>query len=243
MTVLDLNADLGEGMGDDEAMLAVVTSASVACGGHAGDVATMRATLLLARERGVVVGAHPSYVDREHFGRRGIEVPPDLLHEQLTAQVRDLAEVATAVGSRIAFLKPHGALYNRAMVDDGVARVVLDVAGHALGTRLPVLALPGSRISLLARAVGIRVVHEAFADRTERPDGTLVPRDEPGAVLHDPAAVARRVQELAVRGLDGSGPETICLHGDTPGAVTLAHAARDALTLAGVTVRAVVEQD
>lgn len=227
---VDLNADLGEGVGDDAAMLTLVTSASIACGGHAGDDASMRATTRLAVANLVRIGAHPSYEDREHFGRRALDVAPHLLRDQLTTQVRTLARHAEANRGRIGYLKPHGALYNTAMADDGVASVILDVASAALATPLPVMCLPGSRVQTLARQRAHPVITEGFADRAARPDGTLVPRSEPGAVLTDPAQIAARVLDLA------GAVDSICLHGDTPGAVQLAMAARGALIHAGHTL-------
>ncbi|GMA30741.1 5-oxoprolinase subunit PxpA [Litorihabitans aurantiacus] len=224
---VDLNADLGEGVGDDAAILEVVTSTSIACGGHRGDAASMREAVRLAHARGVVVGAHPSYVDREGFGRRRLDVAPDLLLAQVLAQVRDLETHARAVGTRVRFLKAHGALYNVAMVDDGVARLVLEVAERALPETLPVLGLPGSVLARLAAERGVPFAAEAFADRGYAADGTLLPRGEPGALLTEPAEIAARVPALAERA------RTICVHGDSPDALALARAARDGLAAAG----------
>ncbi|WP_235866393.1 5-oxoprolinase subunit PxpA [Serinibacter arcticus] len=229
---IDLNADLGEGAGDDAAILDVVTSASIACGGHRGDAASMREAVALAHARGVVVGAHPSYVDVEGFGRRRLDVPADVLLAQLLAQVRALAAAAGAVGSSVRFLKAHGALYNAAMVDDGVAAVVLDAAEQALPAPLPVLGLPGSVLERSARERGVDFVAEAFADRASAPDGTLLARSEPGAVLTDPVEVAARAPGLAARA------RTVCVHGDSPSALVLARAARAGLEAGGLVVRA-----
>lgn len=227
---VDLNADLGEGIGDDAAMLTVVTSTSIACGGHAGDEASMREAVCGAVAHGVRIGAHPSYVDREHFGRRDLTVDPAILRTQLTDQVRTLAQIAEDSGAHLAYLKPHGALYNTAMVHDGVASLVLDVAEVALTNALPVMCLPGSRLEALASERGHATITEGFADRAMRADGTLVPRTEPGAVLTEPAQIAQQVVDLA------GEVDSICLHGDTPGALSLARAARSALERAGVTV-------
>lgn len=228
---VDLNADLGEGVGDDAEILDVVTSTSIACGGHRGDPASMREAAGLAHARGVVVGAHPSYVDREGFGRRRLDVAPDVLLQQLLTQVRDLETQARAVGTGVRFLKAHGALYNAAMVDDGVARVVLEAARSALGAALPVLGLPGSVLHRLADDAGVPFVTEGFTDRAYAADGTLVPRSEPGAVLTDPDEVAARVPQLA------GHARTLCVHGDSPDAVVLARAARDGLIGAGIEPR------
>lgn len=234
---IDLNADLGEGAGDDEAILDVVTSASIACGGHAGDAVSMRLALTRARERGVAVGAHPSYVDREQFGRRSLDVEARVLQAQLTDQVRALADAAADVGTTVRYVKPHGALYNTAMVDPAVADVVLAVAATALAAPLPVFALPGSVLARRATAagVGVAVVPEAFADRAARADGTLVPRGEPGAVLTEPEEVRARVAGLAAHA------RTVCVHGDTPGALTLARAARTGLEAAGFRLEPVLD--
>lgn len=228
---VDLNADLGEGMGSDAAILDVVTSASIACGGHRGDPASMREAVRLALARGVVIGAHPSYVDAAGFGRRRLDVAPSVLLAQLQAQVGALAQAAAAEGGAVRFLKAHGALYNTAMVDDDVAGVVLEAAVTSLDDVLPVLGLPGSALERLAARRGVPFVPEAFADRASTPDGTLVPRTEPGAVLTDPDAVAARVAGLA------SGARTVCVHGDSDGALALARAARAGLERSGLEVR------
>lgn len=238
MSVIDLNADLGEGVHDgtgddvDLVMLDVVTSASIACGGHAGDADSMLLACLRALERGVTIGAHPSYVDREGFGRRALDVAPTTLAVQLVRQVRDLEEAAVRVGARVAYLKPHGALYHAAGSDDGVADAVLHAAREALDRVLPVLGLPGSVLERRAAADGVAFVAEAFADRATTADGRLVPRGELGAVLTDPDDVAARV-----RGLAGAA-RSVCVHGDTPGAVAIARAARAALVEDGVDLAA-----
>ncbi len=247
MPAIDLNADLGESwlptvVGDDEAMLAVVTSANLACGAHGGDPVTMATAIREALARGVVIGAHPSYDDREGFGRRDVEVDAVTLERQLREQVERLAAAAADAGATLAHLKPHGALYNRIVRDAERAEVVARVAA---ASALPVLGMPGSAIERACREAGIPFVAEAFADRAYRPDGSLAPRSRPGAVLHDPELVAARAVRLAVAGeveaVDGSivrvAAESLCVHGDTPGAAALARAVREALERAGVSVR------
>ena len=251
MPAIDLNSDLGESwlpdiVGDDEAMLALVSSANLACGAHGGDPTTMAAVCRSAIAGGVVIGAHPSYDDREGFGRRDIDVDPRTLEAQLREQVARLVGVAASVGGTARYLKPHGALYNRIVRDAERAEVV---AGVAAAVGLPVMGMPGSAIERAARAAGIRFMTEAFVDRAYRPDGSLVPRSEPGAVLHDISAVAARAVRLAVDGtviaVDGSvvrvEAESLCVHGDTPGAVAMAGTVRAALADAGVDVRPVLE--
>jgi len=231
---LDLNADVGEGFGTDEDLLRIVTSANVACGFHAGDAATMRAVCRLAVEQGVAIGAQPSYRDREGFGRRDVEVSGDQLVADLCEQLEDLAAAAVAVGGEVRYLKPHGALYNRSVYDDAHAGAVVAAAARF---HLPVLGLPGSRLLVLASAAGLGCYREYFADRAYDADGRLVPRSEPGAVITDPVEVARRVDAL-VGGPSEPPVDSICVHGDSPGAVGLARAVRSALVRAGVSVEA-----
>jgi UPF0271 protein len=245
---IDLNADLGEGFGswaltDDDALLRRATSANVACGFPAGDATHMRHVCEVAAERGVTVGAQVSYRDLAGFGRRFIDVAPDELTNDVVYQVGALDAIARACGTRVSYVKPHGALYNAIVHHEGQARAVVD-ALTLLDGRLPLLGLPGGLVLDLAREAGLPVVAEAFADRAYAPDGTLVPRSEPNAVLDDPAAIAARVVRLALEGVieavDGSTVEvaadSVCVHGDSPGAVASARAVRDALTSAGVTV-------
>ena len=226
---VDLNADLGEEVTDDQALLAVVTSANVACGFHAGTVTTMRAVCAGAAERGVRVGAQVSYADREGFGRRPLDVASEVLREQVAEQVGVLSDIAVAAGTQVAYLKPHGALYNRVVDDEEQAAAVLAGSG-----RLPVLGLPGGRLLSLAEAQGRAPFLEAFPDRgyVEGPDGSrrLMPRDRPGAVLHDPEEIARRAVRLA------DDVHSLCVHGDGPTAVAAAHAVRRALQGSGFTV-------
>lgn len=248
MPPVDLNSDLGESfgawrMGDDEAMLDLVSSANLACGFHAGDPLTMLTACRAAAERGVVIGAHPAYRDLVGFGRRDMTIAPDALRADLLYQVSALAGMAQHAGTAVRYLKPHGALYNRAAVDPATAAVVAEVGAEL---SLPVLGLPGSEVEAACAAVGSRFVAEAFADRGYRADGTLAPRDQPGAVLTDPTVVAARAVRLATEGVvetvDGTTlalrVESLCVHGDTPGAVALAVAVRAALREAGVAVRA-----
>lgn len=247
---VDLNADLGEGFGrwtltDDEALLAVVTSANVACGFHAGDPATMRRVCELAAERGVRIGAQVSYRDLAGFGRRAMDVPADELAAEVAYQIGALEIFARAAGSRVAYVKPHGALYNRTVADAEQAAAV--VAGVRLaGDALPVLGLAGSELLAAAEAAQLPPVVEAFTDRAYTAHGTLVSRREPGAVIHDPEAVVERALGLATRGevtaLTGERipvrARSLCLHGDTPGAARLAARVRDELQGSGVTLAA-----
>lgn len=254
--MIDLNADLGEGFGrwhltDDEALLASVTSANVACGFHAGDPATMRRVCELAAERGVRIGAQVSYRDLAGFGRRAMDVPAAELAAEVAYQIGALEVFARAAGSTVAYVKPHGALYNRAVHDAGQAAAVVEgvrLAGAATasGRPLPLLGLPGSRLLAAAAEAGLPTVEEAFADRNYRPDGTLVPRTEPDAVLHDAEQVVERSVRLARDGelvaADGrvlrTGARSLCVHGDTPAAARLAGRVRAELATAGVTVQA-----
>ncbi|MEU6175977.1 5-oxoprolinase subunit PxpA [Streptantibioticus parmotrematis] len=247
---IDLNADLGEGFGrwtltDDEQLLTVVTSANVACGFHAGDPRTMRRVCELAAARGVRIGAQVSYRDLAGFGRRAMDVPPDDLASEVAYQIGALEVFARAAGAAVSYVKPHGALYNRAVHDEEQAEAV--VAGVRLaGDALPVLGLPGSRLHAAAERAGLPVVAEAFADRAYTRDGTLVPRTRADAVVTDPDAVVRRSVRLAahheVTSVDGETvavkARSLCLHGDTPGAVRLARRVRAGLEAAGIPVAA-----
>ncbi|MDX2540657.1 LamB/YcsF family protein [Streptomyces sp. WI04-05B] len=248
--MIDLNADLGEGFGrwrltDDEQLLSVVTSANVACGFHAGDPPTMRRVCELAAERGVRIGAQVSYRDLAGFGRRAMDVPPDELAAEVAYQIGALEVFARAAGARVAYVKPHGALYNQAVHDEEQARAV--IAGVLLaGQGLPVLGLPGSRLLSLAEAAGLPAVPEAFADRAYTEEATLVPRGQDGALVTDPEAVVARSVTLARTGVVASRSGTplairarsLCVHGDTPGAVDLARRVRERLEASGVRVEA-----
>ncbi|MEU9339274.1 5-oxoprolinase subunit PxpA [Streptomyces sp. NPDC048290] len=261
MTAIDLNADLGEGFGrwrltDDEQLLSVVTSANVACGFHAGDAATMRRVCEQATARGVTIGAQVSYRDLAGFGRRAMDVPPAELAAEVAYQIGALEVFARAAGSRVAYVKPHGALYNRVVHDEEQAAAVIDgvllASGPALpadgpsAPRLPLLGLPGSRLLALAAEAGLPTVTEAFADRAYTARGTLVPRGQDGALVTDPETVVERSVGLARTGTvvahDGATVEvrarSLCLHGDTPGAVELARRVRQRLEESGIRVEA-----
>jgi UPF0271 protein len=249
---IDLNSDVGESfgawtMGDDEALMTVVSSASIACGFHAGDPATIRRTCAAAARAGVSVGAHVGYRDLAGFGRRFVDVAPADLTDDVIYQIGALQALAATAGTRVRYVKPHGALYNAIVRHPGQARAVVQAIA-AVDDGLPLVALPGSVVATEARSAGLRVVTEAFADRAYLPDGSLVPRSRHGAVLHDPAEVAARVVRMvtqrSVTGLDGEvidvDVESVCVHGDTPGAVSIAVAVRAALADAGVRVASFV---
>ncbi|MCU1689670.1 MAG: uncharacterized protein JWN20_1598 [Jatrophihabitantaceae bacterium] len=248
---IDLNADLGEGfgvwsLGDDDALLGIVSSANVACGFHAGDPSIIARVCRTAAHRGVTVGAQVSYRDLIGFGRRALPMDPSDLVSDITYQIGAVWALAQAAGTSLRYVKPHGALYNTAAVDESVADAVARAVAQAPidGALLPILCLPGSVLARVASARGLIVVAEAFADRAYSPDGMLVPRSEPGAVIHDPAAVVARCLRLAagdgIVAVDGTvlsvQAASICLHGDTPGAVQLGERVRAALQAAGVTI-------
>jgi len=246
---IDLNADVGESfgawtLGDDDAILGVVTSANVACGFHAGDPLTLRTTCRYAAERGVVVGAQVGYRDLAGFGRRFIDVPPDELAADVVYQIGALQAMAKVAGTRVAYVKPHGALYNAVVSHEAQARAVVEAVA-AVDRALPIMGLPGSLVLDIAAGAGLRTVAEAFADRAYTGDGRLVARGQPGAVLRDVDAVAARVVRLVrdrvVTSVDGHEvaveAESVCIHGDTPGAVLMARAVRSALEAEGVQIR------
>ena len=243
---VDLNSDLGEGfgqwtLGDDDALLGVVTSANVACGFHAGDASTMQRVCARAVGSGVAIGAQVGYRDLPGFGRRFIDVEPAALTADVVYQLGALQAFARIAGDRVRYVKPHGALYNAIVHHEEQAAAVV-AAVVAYDRTLPVLGLPGSAWLRLAGQAGLTVVPEAFADRAYTPQGTLVSRRLPGAVLHDPAEIAARCVAMAtggpVRDVEGGElvlrPGSICVHGDTPGAVQIAREVRAALTTAGV---------
>jgi UPF0271 protein len=245
---VDLNSDLGEGfgqwtLGDDDALLDVVTSANVACGFHASDPLIMQRVCARAVEAGVAIGAQVGYRDLPGFGRRFIDMEPEALTADVVYQIGALEAFAKVAGSRVRYVKPHGALYNAIVHHEEQAAAVV-AAVVAYDPTLPVLGLPGSAWLRLAAEAGLTVVHEAFADRAYTPQGTLVSRRLPGAVLHDPAEIAARCVAMAAGEpiLDVEGaeltlqPGSICVHGDTPGAVEIARKVREALTTAGVTL-------
>ena len=245
---IDLNADLGESwggrvLGDEQAMLRLVSSASIACGFHAGDAVTMARTVAVAATLGVAIGAHVSYRDREGFGRTFIDVEASVLRDDVLTQLETLAEACTAAGTRVAYVKPHGALYHAICDHPGQAGAVVDAIA-AFDASLPLLGLPGTVATRRAADAGLRTVTEAFADRAYTSDGRLVPRGQEGAVFRDPDLVADRMLELvttgAVEAIDGTrvavSAESICVHGDSPGAVTMARSVRARLAAAGVTL-------
>jgi 5-oxoprolinase (ATP-hydrolysing) subunit A len=247
---IDLNGDVGESfgayeIGHDAALIPILTSANIACGFHAGDPGVMRATVALAREHGTAVGAHPGFPDLVGFGRREMKATPREVEDLVAYQIGALAAIAAAQGVRLAHVKPHGALYNMAARDvnlaDAIARAIA-----AVDPSLRLFGLPGSQSLEAAQRHQVRAVSEAFADRAYRRDGSLVPRNEPGAVIDDEEIVVSRAVAIArermVIAADGTrvplDVQTICVHGDTPGAAVLASRIRTALSDAGIQVRA-----
>lgn len=244
MTTLDLNADLGEGIGADDALLQIVSSASIACGGHAGDETTMRVALRAAKARGVAVGAHPGFADPEHFGRRRLLLPPEELDAQIRGQVVRFCELALEEGVAVRYVKLHGALANMAAEEPAIAALAFAaVAGVARD--LAILAIDNSAQVDVADSFGYAVIREAYADRAYQPNGLLVPRSEPGAVLHDPDEIAERAVRLALKSeliaIDGTSitteAQSLCIHGDTPEAVEIARKVKSALETRGIVVR------
>ena len=248
LRTIDLNSDLGEGygpwlMGDDKAMLDIVTSANVACGGHASDPETMFRTLTWARERGINIGAHPSYPDKEGFGRRRLPFPPPEVERFVAAQVGALAAIAALAGTRVAYVKPHGALANVASEDHPIAEAIVR-AVRAIDSRLAILAISGTVLEHAAREAGVAVFSEIYADRGYTPAGNLVPRGQPGAMIEDyGAAAARLLRWLETGQMPTVGGEpvrlaghSICVHGDDPHAVVMARAIRVALAGRGIEI-------
>jgi UPF0271 protein len=242
---IDLNADLGEGAPSENELLRLVSSANIACGFHAGDPASMTRSIRAAHEAGVAVGAHPSLADREHFGRRELPVTPEEVFAVVTCQIGAFQAIANSSGAKPRHVKPHGALYNMAARDPVLADAV--VRAIAVADRSLLLFAPGG--SALARAgqeIGLRVVTEVFADRNYLPDGSLVPRSRPDALLHDAAEAGARIlrilREGVVRAAEGSdipiAADTVCVHGDTPEAVAFARQLRESLAAAGIAVAA-----
>ena len=245
MNTIDFNCDLGEGGGNDAAVVPWISSASIACGAHAGNDATMRATLRLCRDHGVAAGAHPGHDDRAHFGRRELALSADELRALLETQLRRISAIAEAEGVRLAHVKPHGALYNLAARDREVADIIAAVV-RAFDPSLVLYGLSASEATAAAEAAGLRVAHEAFAERAYDADGRLAPRGTPGAVfegvdaallqvrtlLHDGVVIARDGTRVPLRA------ETLCLHGDRPDAAEFARALRLALETEGITVEA-----
>ena len=250
LKTIDLNSDLGEGfgqwsMGNDAAILRLVSSANVACGFHAGSPAGMLETLKAAKSQHVVVGAHVAYPDLVGFGRRNMDVTSAELTADVIYQIGALQGLARAAGTEVRYVKPHGALYNTIAHHERQALAVID-AILAVDPQLPLVGLAGSPVLALAQQKGVKVISEAFADRAYHADGSLVSRREAGSVLHDPGLVARRMLQLITEGgvesIDGKftpiNADSICVHGDSPGAVTMAEAIRQLLASHGVAIRA-----
>ena len=240
---VDLNADLGEGAGHDEELLELVSSANIACGLHAGSAAMMREAILAAKNRGVAVGAHPGFDDRENFGRREMALPGEEIFALVVSQMQAFQAAANSLGLRPQHMKPHGALYNMAARDEEMADAIVR-AILAVDAKLVLFAPASSALARAAEANEVRIAREVFADRNYMPDGSLVPRDRPDALLHDAEEAANRVYGMLndnkVRAIDGSEvrleADTICVHGDTPGAVQFAKQLRVALHQMGVVV-------
>ena len=248
MTSIDLNSDLGENVADrivsdDASMLRLVTSANVSCGFHAGSPEGIRETLAAAVQGGVVIGAHPGYRDYENFGRTKVDIDSATLQAHVEYQLGALMGLASAVGGRVAYVKPHGALYNTIARDERQSKDVV-AAIRAIDPSLVLLGLSGGVVLDVAERAGLAVAAEAFADRAYQPDGQLVSRTEEGAVLHDPAAVAERMVRLAadgvIRAIDGTDvpvvAQSICVHGDSPGSVAMAAETKRMLQDAGITI-------
>ncbi|MEU3271699.1 5-oxoprolinase subunit PxpA [Saccharomonospora sp. NPDC006951] len=247
-SVIDLNSDLGEGfgnwpLGDDEALLDVVTSANVACGFHAGDPTVLRRVTERAAERGVTIGAQVGYRDLPGFGRRFIDMEPHELVNDIIYQIGALDGLAKVAGTAVRYVKPHGALYNAIVTHEEQAAAVVEAVSR-YDKSLPLMGLPGSEVLRQAEAAGLTTVHESFADRAYTPEGRLVSRRQPGAIVHEPGAVVERSVRMATQGtieaIDGSvvavSPRSLCVHGDTRGAVEIARRVREGLLAAGVEI-------
>jgi len=228
---IDLNSDLGEGCGHDAEIIPLVTSANISCGCHAGDIYTAADALVLAKEHGIAIGAHPGYADREHFGRRELTLGEDEITRLVLRQINALHVMAQRAGTAIRYVKPHGALYNQACRDDAYARPVIRAA--ALFSNLPIMGLPKSRLEALCRGQ-VPFVPEGFADRRYLPDGSLVPRSQPDAFVTDPDLAVRQAERL----IHEQGIRSLCVHGDNPQAVAFVHALRDALVRRGIVLKA-----
>lgn len=243
MSSVDLNADLGEGCGSDEELLHLVSSASIACGAHAGDARTMLATIAAAVERGVSVGAHPGYADRESFGRRETGATPPAIRELILAQLDVFAAACVEAEATFSYVKPHGALYNRAMLDPAAAESIAGAVAE-FDAALMILCMPASRLLEAAQAAGLRPVREAFLDRAYESATALVPRTHSAAVITDPDMAAARAERMVlanvVRSVDGVDhpieADSLCVHGDNPDAVALMRATRARLEARGVTI-------
>ena len=243
MSAIDLNADVGEGAAAETELLEIVSSASIACGGHAGDARSMRETVGRAIERGIAIGAHPGYPDKRNFGRVEIGAKPAEIEKWTVEQIGELLSICVTVGARVLYVKPHGALYNRTLRDPDAAAAIIS-AIRTIDQGLTVLAAPRSVLIDAAAAAGIRAAREAFLDRGYRPDGTLVPRNEHGALVEDPDAAAARAVALArhepIEAVDGTplmlDADSLCVHGDSPRAVSIARTTRKRLEADGVRI-------
>jgi UPF0271 protein len=244
MRTIDLNVDLGEGGSHDAELIAWASSANIACGGHAGDEATMRAAISACQSAGVAIGAHPGYEDREHFGRRPMQLTAEEVTELVRRQIRRLADIGSGIGAEIDHVKPHGALYHQADADPSLAAAVAEaVRGELPGCRFYVP--PGGALERAGKNARLVVIEEGFVDRRYRHDGKLVPRGETGAVIHDPEKAVVQALEIALhKQVETMGNQfvslparTLCVHGDGPDAVVLLKAVRQALEAAGFTIR------
>ena len=241
---IDLNADLGEGAGNDEALLALVSSANIACGWHAGDASTMRQCVRWALDKGVAIGAHPSFPDRENFGRSTMHLPPEEITAGVLYQVGALAAIVKAEGGTLAHVKPHGQLYNQAVKEPELAAAIVE-AVRRFDPSLKFFGLAGSGMIDAARRAGLTPVEEVFADRGYLPDGSLVPRSQPGALIEDEeqslAQTLSLVRDHQVRAIDGStvavNAQSVCLHGDGAHALAFARRIRERLTAEGIAIR------
>ncbi|MCF7687768.1 MAG: LamB/YcsF family protein [Cephaloticoccus sp.] len=243
MKRIDLNCDLGEGGEHDAELMALITSANIACGGHAGDDESMRHTVQLARSHAVAIGAHPGFKDREHFGRRELPVSPDEAFALVAEQIESLRQIAAMHGAKLAHVKPHGALYNQAARDpalaDAIARAVV-----AIDARIALFGPAGSHLIKAGNRHGLKVVSEVFADRNYRSDYTLVPRDDPRALITDGAVAVRHILAMVSEGViitvEGNRlpvvADTVCVHGETPAAMTILQGLHRSLTQAGIEI-------
>ena len=246
MQTIDLNCDLGEGAGQDAALMPLITSANIACGGHAGDAASMRETIMLALQNGVAIGAHPGSVDRENYGRREVALTSVEVRELIVTQLGALREVGRALGAKVRHVKPHGALYNMAARDPHLADAVAEAVFGA-DPELVLFGLAGSELIRAGKAHGLHVANEVFADRTYQPDGTLTPRETPGAMIEDEATAITQVLQVVrtgtVTAMNGDivqvKADTVCLHGDGLNPVAFASRVRAALEAAGIRVQAI----
>jgi len=245
VTAIDLNSDLGEGDPFDDALLSIVSSCNVACGGHAGDETSMAETVRVAIQNGVRIGAHPGYPDRDGFGRVSGFLEGDALYHSLTEQVATLADIAASLGARLTHVKPHGALYNDAIRDRELADIIARVTAEAPGSPA-FMGMANTELQAAAKRHGLAFIAEAFVDRAYEPDGTLVSRTEPGAVHSELSVATSQASGLATRGqvtarngdVIDVRADTLCIHGDTPGAAEAARAVRDVLESHGVEIRA-----